>query len=41
MRDIRQAATQTAQATAQLEGAVANVSALSQQLEKAVRRYRM
>ena len=41
MKDIRQAASQTAVATTQLESAVANVNALSQQLQKAVGRYRL
>jgi methyl-accepting chemotaxis protein len=41
MKDIRQAAEQSATATAQLEMAVANVTVLSQQLQKAVGRYRL
>jgi methyl-accepting chemotaxis protein len=41
MKDIRQAAEQTAQATAQLEMAVANVSALGRQLQTAVGKYRL
>ena len=41
MKDIRQAATQTAAATSQLEAAVVNVTALSQQLQKAAGRYRL
>ena len=41
MKDIRQAATQTASASGQLEKAVANVNALSQQLQKATGRYKM
>ncbi len=41
MKDIRQAAGQTATASAQLEKAVVNVNALSQQLQKAAGRYKM
>jgi methyl-accepting chemotaxis protein len=41
MKDIRQAAGQTASASSQLEKAVANVNALSQQLQRAIGRYRM
>src|SRR5207302_10645214 len=41
MKDIRQAAGQSAAATGQLEQAMANVNALSQQLQKAVGRYKI
>lgn len=41
MKDIRQAAGQTAAATAQLEKAVANLNGLSQELKKAVGRYQI
>ena len=41
MKDIRQAAGQTATASAQLEKAVASVNALSQQLQRAAGRYKM
>jgi methyl-accepting chemotaxis protein len=41
MKDIRQAATQTASATLQMEKAVANLSALGQDLRKAVGRYQL
>ena len=41
MKDIRQAASQTAAATAQLEKAVANLNALSQELQQAVGRYQL
>jgi methyl-accepting chemotaxis protein len=41
MKDIRQAASQTAAATAQLEKAVANLNGLSQELKEAVGRYQL
>jgi methyl-accepting chemotaxis protein len=41
MKDIRQAAGQTAAATSQLEKAVVNLNALSQELKKAVGRYQL
>ena len=41
MRDIRQAAEQTASGTSQLEKAVSNLNALSHQLRAAVEQYRM
>jgi methyl-accepting chemotaxis protein len=41
MKDIRQAATQTAASTAQLEKAVANLNALSLELKQAVGRYKV
>ena len=41
MKDIRQAAGQTASSSTQLEKAVANVNALSQQLQRAAGRYKM
>ncbi len=41
MKDIRQAATQTAAATTQLESAVANLNALSHELKTAVGRYQL
>jgi methyl-accepting chemotaxis protein len=41
MKDIRQAAGQTAAATAQLEKAVVNLHALGQELKKAVGRYQL
>ena len=41
MKDIRQAASQTAAATAQLERAVANLNALSQELRQAVGKYKV
>ena len=41
MQDIRQAATQTAAGTVQLEKAVANLNSLSQQLREAVGRYQL
>jgi methyl-accepting chemotaxis protein len=41
MKDIRQAATQTAAATAQMEKAVANLGTLSRELKEAVGRYQL
>jgi methyl-accepting chemotaxis protein len=41
MKDIREAARQTATATAQLEQAVGNLNGLSQELKKAVGRYQL
>jgi methyl-accepting chemotaxis protein len=41
MKDIRQAATQTAAGTAQLERAVANLNTLSQELKQAMGRYKV
>ena len=41
MKDIRQAASQTAAATAQLEKALVNLNGLSQELKKAVARYQI
>src|SRR5207302_10840334 len=41
MKDIRQAAGQTAAATSQLEKAVSNLNGLSQELKEAVGRYQI
>jgi methyl-accepting chemotaxis protein len=41
VRDIGQASQQTAASTQQLEKAALNLTALSQQLQKAVERYRI
>jgi methyl-accepting chemotaxis protein len=41
MRDIRQAAEQTASGTSQLEKAVSNLNALSHQLRAAVEQYQI
>src|SRR5262249_50051223 len=41
MKDIRQAAQQTASATTQRESAVAGLNSLGQQLQKALGRYRL
>jgi methyl-accepting chemotaxis protein len=41
VRDIGQASQQTASSTRQLEKAAVNLTALAQQLQKAVERYRL